>query len=362
MADQDIFGLPTTPIEEDAEKYPWLSEEDPAVPTDAPEAETQEPPAEPEITPEDPAAAPEVTEEAPAEEQTTEEQETEVPDEEVKRLYAGKYTSTEDLEKGYRELRDLWRRTSERAKVYEQQNLEILNKARELEMTLRQVMPIVQQSQAVRPGPPQPQFDEYGNPAASPPAPSVDPRVVQAYIDRQVAEKMQKAQEQMRASAAQAAERAAAIRAVKDVYERHGIEEDSELDNDIVETIRTFSETWQDGSLDLTNPDSIEIAIEATNRPALRQVLELHPEYVDTDTGMELARFSAALLEGNAITQQTSVKPASEVGRPTTQRKPAVERAVGGSDSGSIDPSGDPWLEALAAHRANPNTGSVFFE
>jgi len=344
MPEQDIFGLPTTPPEENTEDFPWLSEEDPAVvgPPQAP-AEEEEPPAE--ETP----AAPEAEEEAPA----TEEQEEEPAQEEVRR-WAGKYTSPEELEKGYRELRDLWRRTSERAKVYEQQNASILNKARELEHTLQQVMPMVQQATAQRQAP---QYDEFGNPV-TPPQPQLAPQQTQAYIDQMVAKRMQEMQGQMYQQANAAAERNAALRAVRDFYERHQIEENDDVDSALFETVTTLNDAWSDGDLDISNPDSLEIALEATNRPALRKVLELNPSYVDSDAGMELARFQASLLEGNAITQQTSAVPASQVGK---SRKPAVERASGGSDSGTVNPAGDPWLEAVAEHRdKSPFKGTVF--
>jgi outer membrane biosynthesis protein TonB len=105
---EDVFGnlgseLPDfvtdqpAPVEEAAPEQP--KEETPAV----------------EVKEEAPAEQP--VAEAPAETPAAEETPTETPEEQAERLLAGKYRSVEELEKGYRELRDLQRRTAERAKA-----------------------------------------------------------------------------------------------------------------------------------------------------------------------------------------------------------------------------------------------------
>src|ERR1041384_7157238 len=101
MPERDAFGLPTVPDDE-SDEFAFLKDAEPAAP--APEA-----PAEGEA-PVEPAPAKVTPEEAPAPAETVE-------GETPPQLLAGRYQSVEELEKGYRELRDLHRRTAERAKA-----------------------------------------------------------------------------------------------------------------------------------------------------------------------------------------------------------------------------------------------------
>jgi hypothetical protein len=110
----------------------------------------------------------------------------------------------------------------------------------------------------------------------------------------------------------------------------------------------------------------LEIAYEATKNPELRTVLELNPAYVDSDAGMQMARFQAALVRGEApITQSvvqgtTSASPSTPA---TGQRKPVTERASVGAAPATPDKPLDEFEQAVLEFKKNRTaglSGSVF--
>ncbi len=315
----DAFGIPEVPVDEDP-TLPWLQD-----PAPEPVAETPPESTEPEPAPE-PAVVPEPEPEA----------EVEAPEPAPEKLWANKYKDPEGLEKGYRELRDLQRRTAERANVYEERASQVEAQARQLEETLRKAMPILQQAQlaqmrAAQGQQAQPQYGpEYGYEGQ--PQPAWSPEQLGPYVDQMVAQRMAAFQEQLAAEADARESLVLQEANVRAFFQNHPeVPMDSEMDSEITATIQDLNESWarlDGGSLDLTDMDSLELAYEATTRPALLEVLKLHPDYVDAgDTGKELARFQASILEGKAITQQSATIPASQVGQTVGQRKPVVESA-----------------------------------
>lgn len=360
---EDAFGLPLTPVEDQVAA--WLDDADPAVN----EAQTEEQT----TPPTEEVPAPQAADPAIPQAQVTEQpvEQTEAQKEEA-RKWANKYESPDELERGYRELSDLWRRTSETSRVNEQRAAEAEARAQRLQAEMARIVPVVQnviaQQQALAQRPQTPQFDEYGQPIAQTqpqqPQPVVpSPQQLQAFIEQRVNE--QSAQRE----AAMRAEIEAQRRAMEDAntvqtwFAENGITRGDETDQKMVDTIKFLNSAWTDGEVELGNRESLAIIKEAAERPALREVFALKPEYFDTDAGIQLARMEASVLEGNAPTQQLQSVPASQVGQTNGQRQPVIERAAGGAGAGTVNPQGDPWLEAVAFHRGNEDQKrSVFFE
>lgn len=358
---EDAFGLPNTPVEE-TEEFAWLADETPA--ENGPTTTEEQPAAE--ETPQPDPAIPQV--EAPEVEAPAETEETPEPQETTERLYAGKYKTVEEVERGYRELSDLWRRTSEGSKANEQRARELEAQNARLQSEIARVAPVLQQAVAAQQAAAQkPQFDQYGDPVAPPAQPTPQaaptPQQVAAFVERQVAEQSRNRDNQMRIELAAQREQQEALGALTEFFSENGITRGDETDGAMVDTIAYLNDSWQDATVELGNKESLGIVKEATERPALREILALKPQYFDSDAGLTLARMEASVLEGNAATQTTAAVPASQVGSTDGQRKPVTERASGGASAPSNNPSGDPWLEAVAAYRGDAQrAGGIFFE
>lgn len=343
--ERDIFGLPTEEVETNPE-FAFLADNPPEeeiVPETAPPEEPAPEPATAPAEPAPPADTPE-PEAAP---------EPEVP----AVLYAGKYQSVEELEKGYKEIRDLQRRTAERAKSYEGQSEALAERTRLLEDSLRRALPLLQQQQQ---RPPE-GYDPGEQPGLTPQ--QIAP-LVEQIVDARVTQMKEGLQTQQTVDQSVRD----AERAVNGFYERHPeVEVRGQLDNDITETITNLNNAWEKTGtvVDISDDDALDIAYEAAKRPALRQVLELQPDFIDSDAGMELARFQASILEGQSITQTSQAVPASQVGQTVGQRKPVTESASTGATSPNADTPLDEFDQAVLAYRrasqANRGGESVFF-
>ena len=358
MTARDAFGIPV-PDEAD-DTFDFLKDPAPETPAPADNAEASaEAPAEP-TAPEAPAAS---TEEpvAPTAEPTTEGPSADDATDAAPRMYAKRYDSIEKLEDGYQELRELHRRTAERAKEYEEQNRLVMQHAQEVESTLQQAVSALQQYQAQGQAP---QLDEYGQPV---PQPMPSPQQLQQFIDQQVQLRMQEAQSGWQEQASRDAEAQAARQSIYTFFEKHPeVEVNSTVDDDIKQTIVAINDAWSTWgtSMDITDPETIEVAYEATTRPALRHVLEKNPALVDDEQGMQLARFQASILEGKPITQAAQTVPASSPGAQVagSPRPPTLERAATSSNSPDDRPL-DEVDQAFLEYRKYKQRGgdSVFF-
>ena len=298
--------------------------------------------------PEEPTLEQPVLDEAP------EEGEVEAPTEEQVKAWAGKYSSPEELEKGYREIRDLQRRTAEQRNAYEQALQESQYRAAQMEEALRRAVPIVQQAMAQQQ---QPQTDEWGQPLPQQQQPNLTPQQVQQQIDWQVQQRLQQQAALQQEQWAQQQEYNEGRAAMEEFFSRHTeVEPGGSVDEDIAATVLALNEAWADTDLDIASVDSLEIAYEAAQRPALRQVLELNPQYVDTDEGMVLARRLASELDG--ITQTKTSPRGTSAPRSNT---PVVER--GSSTAPQEGPPMDEFEEGAAEYRAEKKrlSESVFF-
>jgi hypothetical protein len=139
--------------------------------------------------------------------------------------------------------------------------------------------------------------------------------------------------------------------AVLQFLESKGIGVESPEDNALTQTVLSLNTAWEargveNPNVNLADPQSLETVFEATQDPFLRQVLEVHPEYFDSDAGLQLARLQALQLRGGSVTPQAVQVPASQVGQTVGQRKPVTERA-----STSASPNTRPNDEVTEAQR-----------
>lgn len=305
--------------------------------------------------------AEEPTEETPAQPVVEEGQpEVEVTDSATERIWAGKYRDPEALETGYRELRDLQRRTAESRKATEQKAQELEFQNKRLEDALRRAIPVVQEAVRIRQGQGQ---DPYGNPAlteqpAPPPGPT--PQQVQGLVDQRVQQGIEMAQQRLAAQREQQEAYQAAEGAITRFFERHPeVEQNGPVDTDLAATITSLNEAWTSrnaGTVDLGSDDMLDIAYEAMHNPALRRVLEVNPEYVDDDTGMAIARQLAAQASGKPVANPGSVRTSAP-----QKNTPFVER---GSSPAPAEKPLDEFEEAAAELRRwrEDRGNSVFFE
>lgn len=376
---EDIFGVETM---NDAVNADFLNEQEPPA-TEAPQ-ETSAPEQTPEVEapesgpeaqaeelypgrPRDPETGRFVKREETPEGVQTQEAVAEAAEaaQEAARVWAGKYQNPEALEKGYRELRDLQRRTAERSKAYEQRVQEVEFQARQMEDAVRRATEVVRQMQLQQQQlqvPQQPLFDQYGNQVQAPqpaPPPGLTPDQVEEYVAQQVNERMayqaQAMQEQQYRQQAYAEAKAAQ----EAFFQAHpDVIKDGSVDEDIANTILALNEAWGniDGStVNIRDPENLEIAYEAAKRPALRAVLEKNPTFFDDDAGLEMARALANQIDGT----QPSTQP---VGRmQPRQNTPVVER--GSSPAPAQQTPLDEFDQAVAEYRnATKSRGSeVFF-
>ena len=343
----DAFGMPTTRIEDNPLFADTPSEEAEVEAEEAEivleESEAPEEPVEPEPEPAVVVEASETEEVPQASEETVEE------------LIFGKYKDLEAAGKGYDNLRDLQRRTAERAREFEQQHTAVLAQARELEATLQQAIPYIQQLQKEKQA--NQGYGEYQE--AAPQAP-----MTPEMVDLMVRSRTDEMRKQFDLERTQQEAATASQQSVYAFYEKHPeIEVEGDLDGAMYDAVRTLNESWvkSDTEVNIGDSDTLEIVYEATKNPELLTVLKMNPQYIDNDDGMQLARFQAALLKGESpITQQTQKVPASQVG----QRKlPVTERASTGGAPPPQVPLNE-WQEAVQELRSERNTasGSPFFE
>lgn len=343
-ADTAAKGTPTEPFEIELE-----SDDE-----EAPEAEAETPAAE---EPEVPAAEQEPTEETPAEEQA--------------RLWANKFQSPEDLEKGYNESREMYRRAAEARKAEEQRAYEAELREAELAKILTEAMPYLNAAAAREQQ--YHQFAEqfrqetgaypqgYTGPPSNEPKP-LAPADVNNLVEQRLAAERQAMQEQFQ----QRQEFERTQEAVMGFYADHPeVEPRGPADNEITDTMQVLNDAWsqRDIEVDMSDRGTIEVLYEASQRPALRQVLALKPDYFDSDTGLNLARMEASVLEGAptpAQTQVTRTVPASQVGKTAGQRKPFAESAVTGAEAQEQDDPNDPWGQIVREYKKGQNTASVF--
>lgn len=284
---------------------------------------------------------------APAaqEEQTPAEAEAPQPGQEGYR-WGGRFDDPVALDQAYRALQREY--TTDH-----QERLAMGSKLAQMEMALQQLGPVLQQI-ATR----QSEGDED------------DPQVQLArFLDQAVNQRVQQAVEPLQRSQAAAQEQAAETAAIQAFASAHPeLTPDGEEDL----ALATMTNVLQ---LDRSNPEALEIGLEAVRDPALAMVLRATPELVDSDEGMDYARVQARLLApqmglsaqapGGPGTQMAGhPQSAQQTSQVTERRRQAATVERGSSRTPSQAPATanekDEFDDAMEAHKGI-GEGSAFF-
>jgi hypothetical protein len=302
---------------------------------DEPEASVIEaPPETPEVVEPDPDSLPD-TEEEPEEEaeEATEAQE-EPPEEDEpaeetpEPLILGRYRSTDDLVTAYQEVRGLQQRTA-------QQISERDAELEEMKALLAQAAQALQQQQG--PAQPDPQLVQWAenqgiDPASLP--------VLMQLADQAAAAKVAPMQQQLEAAKAEQerqAEYNAQVSAIQAFRNKHPeVTPNSEEDNRHAEVFKAMQE---DPQIQLQwNEDTLEIALEASKDPDLYAIIRANPALIDTDEGLDYARWQATLKKGTQTAQTQAQQKQTKQARQAAARKAHVE-------TGSVAPGATPEEE-----------------
>ncbi len=299
-----------------------------------PDEETPETPPEPEVEP----ALDEVPEEEVPEEEEPEEATAEIaveeavepeepsPEEPGEPLLLGRYKTPEELVKAHQELKSLQERVSQESNAKDKQ-------IEEMQALLKQAAEALQ-------GPKQP---EAPDPALIRWAeengldPSILP-VLQQMADQSAQQRIAPMQEQIETQKAEAerqAEYNAQIAAVQEFRTKHPeVEPNSDEDNRHAEV---FSAMREDPSIMLQwSPETLEIAYEAAKDPDFYSIIRANPALIDTDEGLEYARWQATLKKGTTVAQTQALKKQDKSKRDAAARKAHVETG-GSSPAGTPD-------------------------
>ncbi len=373
MAEENIFGIPDEPAEIVEETEEAITSEVPEV-----EAPAEGSPAE-EVAPE----AEQVPAVAPDEEVAQDVQQP-IEGEEIDPLqawydqmpegtqFAGKFDSTEALEKGYNESREMWRRANEARKAEAQRAMQLQEQYAQLYGQLEGVVPVLEQAaqrerayQAFS----EKYREQYGNypegyqPPASPAA--IGPQDVNAIVEQRLGQERQAMQAQFAAQQ----EYQQLEGAIMGFYSDHPeVEPNGALDSEITDVRDVLNDSWDRYGIEVDPSDrgSLEILYEAAQDPALTEVLKLNPQYFESAYGMDLARRDAAVISGKvpATTQATTkVAPSSQL-KATGERKPFTESAAVGTTAPEGEDESDPWvrIKNSGPTPSGGGDGSIFFE
>lgn len=390
MADESIFGLPMEPSPSSDEVEEEITSESPAaeetVVEGSPEEDAGQPrdefgrfasPTAPETDPEPEQA---LEAEAPADGLQSDLEpvadggeagpDANAAAEAEARLWANKFQSPEDLERGYNESREMWRRANEARKAEAQERMLLQERYAALYRQLEQATPVLQLAaerekafQAFAENYRQ-QTGEYPE-GYTPPAPQSAPGPVdvEQIVDQRLAQERAAWEAQM----AQRQEYQQLETAVMGFFQDHPeIEPGGALDTEITDAMEVLNESWDRYGIEVDPSDrgSLEIVYEASKDAALLEVLRLNPQYFESEYGMELARRDAAVISGKvpAITEpQTTRVPASQV-KTSGAKKPFAESAAVGASSPNTEDESDPWVRIKNAPTPGGSDSSLFFE
>jgi hypothetical protein len=296
MLDEPAEDLGETEVIEAPEEVEELPE---IVPEEAPAAELEE-----EVSAEEEELAPQ-----DVEEEVEEEAEPPAP------LILGRYKTTEDLANAYQEVRGLQQRTSQ---AIQERDAEL----EEMKQLLAQAAQALQERQG--PKPPDPQLIQWAE------SQGIDPAtlpVLMQLADQAAAVKVAPMQEQL-TKAKEEQERQAEynnqVSAIHAFRSKHPeIAPDSPEDNRHAEI---FAAMRDDRQIQLQwNEETLEIALEASQDPDFYQIIRANPALIDTDEGLEYARWQATLKKGTQNAQTQALKKQTKTERTAAARKAHVE-------------------------------------
>jgi hypothetical protein len=278
MTPDDAFGLGTSETPAGEDPLASIAYEEPEAPEETPVEEPAEAaPDEPdetdaafdeEVQPDTEGDAPE-----PLEDEAIEAEPEGTP---YLGRYGEKYKTVEAFEEAHRNALDLQQRQAERARQVETEN-------RQLVEYLRLAGEYIEQQQKA---PAKPDDDALAKEAEEM---GVDPETLK--LARQIASQEAQAsveplqrqiEEQQRQAYVLQAQQATSAEIAR-FREAHAAELDTESEQGMVDVFNEFG-------LDPTVSDNYAIALEAARNTQLRTVLRLHPNYIDSDEGMEYAR------------------------------------------------------------------------
>lgn len=266
-------------------------------------------------------------------------------------LLAGRFQTPEALEQGYQEIRTLQDRTAQRARAAE-------HRSDQLEAYVQQLVQMIQQP-APQPAAPTGPPELSAELIAAAREQGLEPeqlRVVQL-LAAQEAERRHaplaaalERDRQIRQIQAEQSEQEATREeiafAVDDFFARHtDVVRGSEEDGRITAAVHGLE-------LDPSNPEALDIALEAARSPELYAVLETMPDLVETERGMQIARS----LAGTSDTQPAPAAGTTPTApAPPAPKLPHIEGGGGGLRPESADT--DEW-EVLRLARKERRTES----
>jgi hypothetical protein len=279
MTPDDAFGLGTSETPAGEDPLASIAYEEPEAP-EAPETPVEEPaeaaPDETDVAFDEEAQPETEGEEAPEPEPT----EVEVEPEGTPYLgrYGEKYKTVEAFEEAHRNALDLQQRQAERARQVETENRQLVEYLRlagqyiEEQQKTAEKVPATEEALAK-------EAEEMG---VDPETLTLARKIAAEEAASSVAPLQRQLEEQQRLAFVQQQQQATAS-LITTFRNEHAEElnEDSE---------RAMVGVFNEFGLDPTVVDNYSIALEASNNPQLHTVLRLHPNYIDSDEGMEYAR------------------------------------------------------------------------
>lgn len=257
--------------------------------------------------------------------------------EEGQQLYAGRYQSVEDLEKGYKEAQGQFTRQQQEIARQNQELLALRGQQAQTNQLLQELVPYFQ-----------------GQVAEADPEAAERMKLLQEMqpiIQQQVAPLQQQL-------AAQQAE-TAAVQVISSFRQRHpDVVAGSQQDYEVAQIVEQLDLVTTDG-------DALDIAYEAWTDPALRRVLVAQPQLVDTDEGMAYARLQARQMFGPQPTPTANGAPAAPAQQLSAPPQTAfVETGGPGAPApaASNQARGDEFDEAFdawAAEKKSPLFGGL---
>lgn len=194
-------------------------------------------------------------------------------------LYAGKYRTVEELERGYGEADRFANRVSQEAAEQRRANEALAAQMQRTQSLLEAIAPTVLEQRAAV----DPEFAERLRQL----------QAVQPIVDAQVAPLRQQLEAREQADAEAAQEQQLLAMSVGSFRQRHPDVVAGSPEDFAVARVTDELGLWR------ANPDSLEIALEASRNPNLLTVLRANPEFVESDQGMTLARQYAQSVAAN---------------------------------------------------------------
>lgn len=296
----------------------------------------------------------------------------EILEEAAPRLYAGKYEDPDQLERGYNESREMWRRATEARKAEEQARYAAELREAELANIIKEALPYLQVA-AQR----EQQFHafaqqykettgEYPQGYQGPPQPQQQPQLRPQDVEALVAQRLEQERYQLQAGLQEQQAAQQLEQNIMGFFQDHPeVEPYGPIDNEITDTAEVLNQAWSARTgeeVDMSDRGTLEVLYEAAQDPAFRSVLALKPEYFDSEEGLKLARIEAAAIrDPNAATAITQRRvPASQVGQTGGPKPPFAEGATTGAAVEEAEDENDPWTAIARSARKGQNPASVF--